>query len=247
MKRVCFAAVCLAIILTGCQQAETQPAAEVLEPEVMPAEEPMALKTYWTLELGDAVVSLRDSETAGELEVILDTAEGETVVRTLRQDTDYATPDNISGWLFQDILGSDGFALRITWGQNPWGTTTYYALEGDRAVQIADSFGLSVDDHAVDLDGDGVRELVSNNMYGGDGHLSVSVFQRREDGVWVGSPVWGDLPGHFDWGVNSTWEEYDPDENVFRIHYSIEGQEEPGTLESTSLDNIEFYPYKEAE
>ena len=52
------------------------------------------------------------------------------------------------------------------------------------------------------------------------------------------------LPGHMDWGINSTWEEYDPAENVFRIHYAVEGQEDYAVLETHGLERVVFTRYE---
>lgn len=197
---------------------------------------------YWTLDVQDAQVILRDGTAPKTVDLVLRRDGEETVARTLKLGSGYGAAEDIRAWTFQDVLGSGGFVLWTGW--SGWRIRRYFTIEGNTLVQIAESFG--GEDYSVDLDGDGVKELVSNVVYGGDGHASVFVYQRREDGIWRGRLNWGDLPGHDNWGVNSTWEEYDPVENVFRIHYTVKDREEPGVLESSGLTNITFKPFEAA-
>ena len=146
--------------------------------------------------------------------------------------------------LFDGIMGYSGFAL-VTLGIGGWEECAYYAVTEDGTFPIAESFGLGVPrDYTVDLDGDGVMELVCNVQFGGDGAERVYVYQRRADGIFRGYLDTEDLPGHFDWGINSVWEEYDPVENVFRIHYAVEGQDDYAVLEAHGLERIDFEKYQ---
>lgn len=198
---------------------------------------------YWTVETGKGAVSLR-SGGADQLHLVLGRdGEEDVLLRTLRRDEDYHDPQNLTAWAFRDIMDWEGFALRTGVLGDWFGTNVYYAIEDSTAVPIAESFGFAVEDYAVDLDGDGVTELVANNTYGGDGHRTASVFQRREDGVWRGGVVLPDLPGHDGGGANSYWTEYDPGAGLFRITYSVKDQEAPGVLETAGLEWFEFAPY----
>ena len=96
----------------------------------------------------------------------------------------------------------------------------------------------------MDLDGEGWEELVANVTYGGDGHQTVYVYQRRGDEVWQGHLELEDLPNHEDWGVNSTSAEYDPAENVFRVRYAQKNTEELGVLETRGLERFVFVPFE---
>lgn len=145
---------------------------------------------------------------------------------------------------FEDIMGYSGFSL-VTYDSGFWQARAYYAVTDSGIFPIAESFGIDgQEDYAVDLDGDEVKELACNVMYGGDGAERVYVYQRRADGIFRGYLDTEDLPGHFDWGVNSVWEEYDPAENVFRIHYAVEGQDDYAVLEAHGLERIEFEKYQ---
>ena len=141
---------------------------------------------------------------------------------------------------FDDIMGYSGFSL-VTYDSGFWQERAYYAVTDTGVFLMAESFGFgSPEDYAVDLDGDGVTELVCNVQFGADGAERVYVYQRRADGIFRGYLDTEDLPGHLDWGINSVWEEYDPAENVFRIHYAVEGRDDYAVLEANGLERVRF-------
>lgn len=214
---------CSLLILTGCGQT----------------------KIYWTEEVQDAQVSLRDGTAEGTVDLVLYQNETEKVIRTLTAGQDFSKAGDVSAQPFTDILSSNGFMLHTEWLDGAFDTNSYYALEENGAVQIAETYGAggTVHDYSVDLDGDGGNELVNNAVTGGDGHAFVQVYQRRQDGIWVGRMDLKGLPGHDNWGVNSTAVTYDPVRNVFQIKYSVKNQTAPGILETAGLDRLEFAPY----
>ena len=114
---------------------------------------------------------------------------------------------------------------------------------------VPESFGFDgAEDYAVDLDGDGVKELVTNVQFGGDGHETVYVYRRVGDGpegIQIGTLDLSDLPMNYDdWGINATAASYDPEEKVFRVHYAQKNTEEYGVLETRGLERFEFSEYK---
>lgn len=224
MGRKWLLCMCSMLMLTGCGQA----------------------KTYWTEEVQEAQVSLRDGTEDGTLDLVLRWDGTETVLRTMVRGTDFSRAGDISAQPFTDILSSDGFVLRTEWLNGAFDENDYYALEENRAVQIAETYGSGGEthDYSVDLDKDGGKELVNNAVTGGDGHAFAQVYQRRQDGIWVGRMDLKDLPDHDNWGANSTAVAYDPERNVFRIRYSVKNQTEPGILETTGLERIQFSPYE---
>lgn len=224
MGRKWLLCMCSLLILTGCGQT----------------------KTYWTEEVRDARVSLRDGTEDGTVDLVLRRDEGETVIRTMTEGKDFSKVGDISAQPFTDILSSNGFILHTEWLGGAFDTNDYYALEENGAVQIAETYGAgeAAHDYSVDLDEDGGNELVNNAVTGGDGHAFVQVYQRRQDGIWVGRMDLKDLPGHDNWGVNSTSVAYDPERNVFQIKYSVKDQAEPEVLETTGLERIAFSPYQ---
>ena len=204
---------------------------------------------YWTESCGDCRVTLRDGGETGTLELVLASPAGETVLRTLT-----APADRVSAQPFTDVLGYTGFRLTERQGlavRDPaedWSLRTYYAVEDGAAVRIAESFGWGApQDYAVDLDGDGSMELVSNVTYGGDGHQAAYIYQRREDGIWRGRHSLEDLPGREDRGVNSATVSYDAERESFQIRYTVRGEPGFALLETVGLERVEFTPYEKDE
>ena len=144
---------------------------------------------------------------------------------------------------FTDILGYDGY-VQIAEDSGFWQMRTYYAVSGGGAWPIAESFGFDgAEDYSVDLDGDGVKELVTNVQFGGDGHEDVYVYRRVGDGpegIQKGILNLSDLPNHDDWGANSTAASYDPETGLFRIRYAQKNTEDYGVLEFRGLDRFKF-------
>lgn len=146
---------------------------------------------------------------------------------------------------FTDILGYDGFLWQEQWDQGGWSLRTYYAVTAEGTVPIAESFGWGQrEDYSVDLDGDGQKELVCNVTFNADGARRAYVYQRRDDGIWQSCVTPEGLPGYENTGIGSSWEEYDPEENLFRIHYHKKGQEDYALAEVRGMEQLEeFYPY----
>lgn len=148
---------------------------------------------------------------------------------------------------FTGILGYDGYLQRVSVG-GPFEQRIYYAVSGGGAWPIAESFGFGeAQDYSVDLDGDGVKELVTNVQYGGDGHETVYVYRRVGDGpagIWRGVLDLSDLPNHDNWGVNSTSAAYDPETNEFRIRYTQKNTEEYGEVVFRGLERFEFSTFE---
>ena len=123
---------------------------------------------------------------------------------------------------FDDIMGLSGFYSETTDGAN-FITRQYYvpAVVGGY-TPIGGSFGYTIDDHVVDLDGDGVTELVCNCQYGADGAQRVFVYRLKNGAVEQGfyDSVYSTLSDYNNWGVNSSAEYYDADADEFVLGYS---------------------------
>ncbi|WP_298031190.1 M56 family metallopeptidase [uncultured Dysosmobacter sp.] len=144
---------------------------------------------------------------------------------------------------FTDILGYDGFLWQEQWDR--WSLRTYYAVTAEGTFPIAESFGWGGrEDYSVDLNGDGQKELVCNVTFNADGARRAYVYQRRDGGIWQSCVTPEGLPDYEYTGIGSSWEEYDPAENLFRIHYHKTGQEDYAVAEIQGMEQMEeFYPY----
>ena len=135
----------------------------------------------WLLDRGEYQVGLRQNRDG--MEAYVRQGGAETAVEPI-PDWDAAFPRPVELRSFENIMGWNGFLLS---NHTMTGTTThtYYIVEDHDIVQIADSFGLQRDDHFVDLDGDGVRELICNVAYNIGGTGDVMIYRRSGDAVEV--------------------------------------------------------------
>lgn len=175
-------------------------------------------------------VSLRDD--GGTLDVLLEQGGTSSVVCTLRQGQEYQKPEDVSLTPFDGPLGRNGFRLDLYSNNFGWRQSRYYAIrdtaDGGGAVQIADSFGATPtdSDFSVDLDGDGVQELVCNNTYEADGVRQVRIFRSTAKGTVeaaeVGEDYLADALGmevrDFSSPVSSV---YDPDTGKLTFQYTV--------------------------
>ena len=146
---------------------------------------------------------------------------------------------------FTDILGCNGYVVSESY--SGWKLRTYYAAVGGQEWPVAETFGFGeAEDYVVDLDGDGITELVANVTYGGDGARRAYVYQRRGEEIYLGTFSTENLPNLNDWGVNSTWSEYDPSTSTFRLHYAQKGREEYAVLETKELSRFQFDVFRPA-
>lgn len=126
---------------------------------------------------------------------------------------------------FDNIMGLSGYYTEKT--ELYFKIRSYYVTDTDGTdVRIAESFGFGINDFVVDLDGDGVTELVCNCQSGGDGHENVYVFRRNGSKIEQGYPDFEriSMPQWNNWGVNSTASKYDEREGCFQISYSTENE-----------------------
>ena len=97
----------------------------------------------------------------------------------------------------------------------------YYAAINGREKIIGESFSFVIKDRAVDLDGDGVKELVCSCTYGGSGTRRVYVFRRNGGRIERGQPDYDKLglTGWEHWGAMSSASYYDAERGVFIVEY----------------------------
>ena len=161
------------------------------------------------------------------------------------EDAGAATIGAAADDTFSDVLGYDGYVRVDEGGGVGHQMRTYYAVSGGKEFPIAVSFGFGdAEDYAVDLDGDGITELITNVQYGGDGAQRVYVYRWRGDAIVRGELPTTMLPKSFDdWGANATWSEYVPENGVFRLHYAQKGGGMYAVWETNDLKDFVFYPF----
>ncbi len=153
--------------------------------------------------------------------------------------TDVVDNENIVRGEFKDIMGYDGYTIRDKSTVYPC-NTCYYAIEGDSEFLIAESWNFEdkEDDYAVDIDGDGVNELVCNCTYG-DGAQVVIVYKR--EGYYTLQGFAGDLSSidYVNNGPDRPLFYYRPLENMVEILYQKDTNGELlSTKQALSMDII---------
>lgn len=131
---------------------------------------------------GSAVVEAEDVSETSESNSLEDESESASDTRTMSGDPYYIESDSMIRVGFQDLLGYDGYF--ITRKESTPMETTYYAVEGEKTFIIARSWGFEREDNFIDIDGDGIKELVCN-VVSGDGGQNTLIYRRFEDGIRV--------------------------------------------------------------
>ena len=178
-------------------------------------------------EIKECVVNYRDGQTYYQDHYAVN--EGHNLVLYQRDIIEYVDGKPVTRYesmpqesrgSFENLFGLSGYYIDTS--TDHLITRTYYVpVENDGGHSIAESFGFAIDDYIVDLDGDGVTELVCNCQYGGDGHESVYVYRRNGTVIERGWLNWdaSELLDFKDWGVNATRESYDPESGFFMLDY----------------------------
>ena len=113
---------------------------------------------------------------------------------------------------------------------------------------IAESFGYENDDYIIDIDGDGINELVCNCMWGGDGHEEAYVYKNEGDKTLVGFVNWlkFDIPGLYYWGVNAVQTHYDNESGKVLVKY-YDAKEDVFRDVPVGFDQLEFIQWEEGD
>ena len=197
---------------------------------------------YWSGDLGEYAVSVWDGAGENESQLVLTQEDGQTLGTTLHG---YGwTPENMTTEPFSDVLGYSGFCLTDR-KPDGWGQTLYFGVADGGLLCLGESFGWETRDVLVDLDGDGTKELVCNCMYGGDCVQKVHVYRMEDGKVLEGCLDSLDIPAEWIQYAGALWSEYDPERNVFILHYPSgpEKDAETVTRETAGLDGLTFTEY----
>lgn len=168
-------------------------------------------------QLSEENVSMQDSE---ELESMEEASGTEDTSETEEANETEEYPQI----LFENILGYDGYYVESRPTPFPY-VITYYGFDGNNYHEIATSWGEKRDDYVVDIDGDGVNELICNVMYG-DGAERTVIYRREGNNILVGRAD-SLLDEEYDTSnYGNTYSYYRPEENVVEIFYRQENMEE---------------------
>ena len=197
--------------------------------------------TFWTLGVDEYEVSLMGMEEYGDYQLVIKDETEERIIDTYyHYDVENPYEDYHFG-TFENILGYSGFYV---YDMHHFSSGTYYAIVDGEVVNIARSWGNCVDDcYSVDLDEDGITELICNVVWG-DGATHAIVYYNNGTVILEGSLC--DLLAieydHVNYMSEYCW--YVPEENVVQIHYWIDTLED-WECEKYEIDlsKIPFYEY----
>lgn len=138
---------------------------------------------------------------------------------------------------FDELMGCSGYYIYEN--EYMYITGFYYSEEGEL---LAETWGSGKDgDFIVDLNEDGISELVSNRMWYADGGRATGVYYKKDSQILYG---YADdlLDEEYDnIGVSSEYSWYLPEENVVEIFYWIDEKEDYDSKKyKIDLDKIEF-------
>lgn len=152
---------------------------------------------------------------------------------------------------FDNVLGFENY--HVTMEQvTPWTIVWHFWVELDGEERcVAETFG---DEHSfgaysVDIDGDGVPELITNNEFG-EGACKVYVYKNAGREIMEGTASWKYYEDElgFDMTVGAAMiaeEHYDAEANEFVV--TNYGTEEEKTVTFTGLEHFIFDPFEHSE
>lgn len=160
----------------------------------------------------------------------------------ISEDAIYAVP-------VSELMGLDCWYTEEITTPSFFGRTYFSQISGsDTSFIVAESFGYEIDDYIVDLDGDGISELVCNCQYG-DGAQEVFVYRRNGDQIergyieleedWLGQimPDWKNK------SILCIVRKYNAETGKFEVGYDTEnGFEAAGVI---WLEDFKFEKYAE--
>ena len=175
----------------------------------------------------------------------IDSKDTESIYNYLRlvlgeAQTSGAKIDEVMGYDICRVEAEDSTPFHVQWH--------YIAKINGVEKCVGEQFGYNgLEAWSVDLDGDGVTELVCNCTWGADGAQRVYVFRNNGGVIEKGSIYdWSYYEAEFKVDIldaGSIAERYDPDKNVFVVkNYRLEGEDKELTF--TGLQHFNFTEHK---
>lgn len=197
-------------------------------------------KIYWTLPVEDYEVFLQDGTEEDTLDLWVNRNGEKQVMHTYQKyEGDYQEPEEITADTFEDILGHDGF--RIYCNHRYYTEVDYYAME-EEIVLLAYYWG-APDKNVwqVDVDGDGIEELICNVQWLADGALDTLIFHFDGEKVLMGygsDLLQEEHDGLITAGSQAT--EYLPEKNKVLVPYMKDGEWKEKEYD-IDLEQLELY------
>lgn len=144
------------------------------------------------------------------------------IVVTAVKLKDHKGPSEYSGNFYDDLFvfcyivdheEYEGFMIRDYYYRAP--------TDGAVPVNIGQNFGFGIEDHCVDIDGDGASDIVCNRVYGGDGVEELFVIAKHKNKILHGYVDMERLalPDLYYFGAGAFRSKYDVNTNDIEIIY----------------------------
>lgn len=216
------------------------------------------LQIYWQTPVEDYEVVLRDGMVENTMEVWVHKGDEEWSILAYDRTNDYRVPGDITIDTFQGIMGHNGFCIHECYNMGSQVivcVTNYYAME-EEPVHLADTWTClnSREDaktpnvYSVDLDGDGITELLCNVRWLADGAVDSKIFHWDGETVYTlgGTDIMlAEKPDIEIYGVGSVGAKYLPGKNKMLAWY-WDNQTE-GFIEKEydiDLSKVKMWEYK---
>ena len=214
--------------------------------------------TYWQLAVEDYDVALQDGTVENTMEVRIHKGEEAWSILTYDTTNDYRVPGDITIETFEGIMGHNGFCIHECYNMGSQVIvciTNYYAMEKE-PVHLADTWTClnSREDektpnvYSVDLDKDGITELLCNVQWLADGAVDSKIFHWDGETVYTlgGTDIMlAEKPDIEIYGVGSVGAKYLPGKNKMLAWY-WDNQTE-GFIEKEydiDLSKVKMWEYK---
>lgn len=195
----------------------------------------LAAEPFQTVAAGNGRFALYDYGKR-EWALVLETGDVREIVTTFYRDlTD--PNDSIAIFAMDDLLGFHGVAVQTDTAGGYHKSYSYYAWTDSGVQYVGYSFGFYDDPReattAVDLDGDGRSELVTQLTYGADGVEQVIAFRWNGTSAEVGTPNWTKAGVDLDalhLGATQVQERYDSESGKLTLTYDADGETKTAVL-----------------